>query len=462
MRTIVDGNIRVKKVLGKQKPKDTVYRMMNYILRTECEDGVLLHNTITGQLSLLNSDEANILEQLPMSRTDKMTPLVEDYYLVPLGYDEKATVDNLRHIMKRLFTPKGMNGYTIMTTTNCNARCFYCYQAGYPHINMTEKTADDLVTYMVKNKGEDPLRLQWFGGEPLVGLARIDQICNSLNIQGVEFTSSMISNSYLFTEQIIDRAVREWKLKNIQVTIDGTEPVYNKTKAYVAADNNPFQRVLKNINGLLAYGVRVGVRLNLDQHNADDLIELLSDITELIPDRKLLTVYAHIVYEDEGYSPIARNNQEREKLVNKLMEINKIAIDQGLFRLHLVLPSLRYRSCMADNPRAVVVYPDGRLFKCEHTVLGDEFGNLDSSDVDESKIAKYTMPAKLKFCKSCTLYPSCFILKECDGVKDRNPVICKFETDNKIKALEQQYQKYLAGMNPETDNTEENDITEKC
>lgn len=462
MKTIVEGNTQVKKLLGKQKPRDTVYRMMNYMLRTECEDGVLLHNTITGQLSLLNPEEAGILDQLPADRLNEMTPLIEDYYLVPLGYDEKATVDSLRQIMKRLFTPKGKNGYTIMTTTNCNARCFYCYQAGYPHINMTDKTADDLVAYMVKNKGEDPLRLQWFGGEPLVGLARIDQISNSLNSQGIEFTSSMISNAYLFTEEIIDRAVKDWKLRNIQVTIDGTEPVYNKTKAYVAADNNPFQRVLKNINSLLKHGVHVGVRLNLDQHNADDLMELLSDITELIPDRKLLTVYAHIVYEDEGYSPIARNNREREQLALKLMEINQKAIDQGLFRLHLALPSLRYRSCMADNPRAMVVYPDGRLFKCEHTVLGDEFGSLDSTDVDESTIAKYTMPANLDFCRTCRIYPFCFILKECDGVKDRNPIICKFEADNKTKALEYQYRKYLAGLHPDTDNTEEDNMTEKC
>ena len=100
MKTIVEGNAQVKKLLGKQKPKDTVYRLMNYMLRTECEDGVLLHNTITGQLSILSPEEAGILNKLPMDRTNEMTSLIEDYYLVPLGYDEQATVDSLRQIMK--------------------------------------------------------------------------------------------------------------------------------------------------------------------------------------------------------------------------------------------------------------------------------------------------------------------------------------------------------------------------
>ena len=48
----------------------------------------------------------------------------------------------------------------------------------------------------------------------------------------------MISNGYLFSEEIIDRAARLWELRNVQITLDGTEKVYNETKAYIAPKDN--------------------------------------------------------------------------------------------------------------------------------------------------------------------------------------------------------------------------------
>ena len=442
MKTIVAARTDVTKLLGRQRLKNGPYRLMKFILQANCEDGLLLHNCITGQLILLTSQEASALNDLPTTPDQNMIALIEDHFLVPLDYDEKATVDNLRLLMKKLFTSNEINGYTIMVTTNCNARCFYCYQANFPHINMTEETADHLVKYMIQHKGSDPLRIQWFGGEPLVGIARIDQVSSALRKQGIEFTSSMISNGYLFTEAVIERAARDWKLKNIQITLDGTEEIYNRTKAYRSAEESPYKRVLQNITILLNYGVHVGLRLNLDQHNEEDLVKLISEIKRLIPNKEHLNVYAHVIYEDEGYAPIARGSSEREELYRKQLQINKLIIDEGLSKLHLSLPSIRYRSCMADNPQAMVVYPDGHLYKCEHTVKDDEFGHIDGLTKDESKIKKYAVPSSLKMCEKCQLYPSCYILKECDGLKERNNIICGFDVTQKVLGLVQYYRKY--------------------
>lgn len=448
MKTIVAPKTDVAKLLGKQRLKDTAYRLMQFTLRARCEDGILLHNNITGHLILLDAQEAVAVDALPMKPTQALNSLIEDYFLVPVEYDEKAMVDNLRLLMKKIFTPKGINGYTIMTTTNCNARCFYCYQADFPHFNMTEETADHLLKYMVKHKGGDPLRIQWFGGEPLVGAARINQISDGLNKEGIEFSSSMISNGFLFTDALVKRAVRDWKLKNIQITLDGTEKVYNKTKAYVSVQSSPFKRVIQNIRLLLDHGVHVGLRLNLDQHNKDDLISLITEMTSLFPNRKCLNVYAHVIYEDEGYAPIERGLREREELYRKQAKINKMIIDAGLCKIRYSLPSLKHRSCMADNPCSMVVYPDGHLYKCEHTVKGDEIGHIDSLIYDESKILKYTVQSNLVICSECPLYPSCYILQECDGIKDRKKVICGFDVAQKTMGLVQQYHNYTEMIEP--------------
>ena len=251
MNTIANGDSRVIKLLGKQRLKDATYRKMNYVLQVKCEDGILLHNSITGKLVLLNKDEASLVNELPTKYSDKLYDLVESFFLVPVNYDEKKTVETLRVLLKRLIVKKGIENYTILTTTNCNARCFYCYESNLPHINMEETTAKRLVEYMIENKESNTLRLHWFGGEPLVGISRIDQICEELTKSEIKFHSTMTSNGYLFTEPIVKRAVDSWKLDSVQITLDGTEEVYNSTKAYVCAGENPYKRVLNNIRLLL-------------------------------------------------------------------------------------------------------------------------------------------------------------------------------------------------------------------
>ena len=83
---------------------------------------------------------------------------------------ESGSTGKICSEISKLLTEKGIENYTILTTTNCNARCFYCYESNLPHINMEETTAKRLVEYMIENKESNTLRRHWFGGEPLVGI----------------------------------------------------------------------------------------------------------------------------------------------------------------------------------------------------------------------------------------------------------------------------------------------------
>ena len=84
MKTIVNGNKKVLNLLGKQRVYADEYRLMRYVLQAECEDGVLLHNTITGQMVLLSSEEASFLDKVPLMHDVIKNSLIEDYYLVPV------------------------------------------------------------------------------------------------------------------------------------------------------------------------------------------------------------------------------------------------------------------------------------------------------------------------------------------------------------------------------------------
>ena len=65
VQTISEAKDKVAKLWGKPKAKDTEYRLMKYHLRCDTEDGVLLHNVMTGELVLLDRDEVALLNELP-------------------------------------------------------------------------------------------------------------------------------------------------------------------------------------------------------------------------------------------------------------------------------------------------------------------------------------------------------------------------------------------------------------
>ena len=365
MQIIVEGNSNISNFLGRQDFKEIQYRLMRYILRQECVDGVLLYNVITGRLLYLTKNESFILDNLSTDSSQLKKTLVEDYYLVPVDFDEKTMLAELRNINKQVFCKKGISHYVIFTTTNCNARCYYCFESELPHINLNKQIADRIIEYIILNKDQEPIKISWFGGEPLLGRFWIDYICEELKKHNVKYYSAMTSNGYLFDKEMIEKAIDLWNLKSVQITLDGTEEVYNRTKSYVYAAGNPYRRVLKNIKLLLGRGIRVALRLNLDQSNTENIVRLIDELNTLFHNENLLHIYISVILKDFGFAPIARSLDSEKELYDIYDQLTKQLCDLGLNKDYRQLPSLRLSNCMADDDGAIAIFPDGSLYKCE-------------------------------------------------------------------------------------------------
>ena len=108
-------------------------------------------------------------------------------------------------------------------------------------------------------------------------------------------------------------------MKSIQITLDGPENVYNSTKAYVSSTVSPYQRVLKNIDLLLRNKVRVAIRLNLDQHNIDDLRDLVDDLFRRLANRiflKCILIYCLMM---RGTNPYKGTRMKKTSYMNTKM-----------------------------------------------------------------------------------------------------------------------------------------------
>ena len=432
MRIIVPAASLVDQVVGKQqrqRQESQTYRLMSYVIQCPVDDGVLLYHTLTCCMVLLTNEEA--------AHLTAQQELIDNWFLVPEGHDDQKLCEQIRKT-GQLFQPpqKSITGYTILTTTGCNARCFYCYEKGTKPVTMTAETASKVVRYILAHRGEEKVNLSWFGGEPLYNVQVIDQICSELKERDVTFKSKMISNGYLFDADMVRRAKDLWQLKNVQITLDGREKTYNLVKRYIYENVNAFERVLKNIELLTAADIHVQIRLNVDKHNIEEMLLLLPLLHERFGDNKQLSVYSHELF-------CERTPEDNAVLYEQRMKLETLIAECGYKRRRELQKDIKLNHCMADNDNNVIISPAGFLGKCEHYIDREFFGHIDSEEKDKEVLRRFKeRPADIEACATCPYYPQCFRLVMCDNGADCTPERQKENIHNVIEAMKDEYERW--------------------
>lgn len=412
-----------------KKDENTEYRLMHYVLRQEVEEGVLLYNTLTCAMVIVTHEEAQNLSAVE--------GLIENRFLVPVGYDDKKFCKIVKYgakLMQR--RPKGIRKFTIVTTTGCNARCAYCFEKGTKPVNMTMETAEKVAQYIITHRGEhEEVQIDWFGGEPLYNFKVMDRICSRLIEHGVKFFSHITTNGYLFSEKTVEKAVQLWHLKIAHITLDGTEHNYNRIKGYIHRnDQSPFQRVLTNIGLLLNAGIKVKVRLHVSKDNVEDIEELMNVLADRYNGQDLLSL--QILHLFELFGPEARqlSSEERSELLHQIRRLKNYGYQLGLWNTKKLNHKLALCRCMVDSEDALMIVPDGHLGLCEHHLEDRFFGHIDNDEWDMEVIKQSREYCEeTEACDTCALYPICNRLKIC-GVQD----ICfKEERENCIISIQQ-------------------------
>lgn len=440
------------KALGVQKITNTQYRYFSYISTYEVDDGKLLYNHMTKELLLLSHNESEFLDDLSDIDVPIIRVLIEKWFFVPVDNIDHTLYMQIDNLMRMITNTNGGNvpltQFAIYPTTDCNARCFYCFELGIKRINMSEQTARDVVEFINKKcKGKD-VGLIWFGGEPLYNSVAMDIICSGLQEKGITYASTMTSNGYLFDKDMVKKANELWHLKKVQITLDGTEEVYNKTKAYIYKNvPSPFKRVLDNIELLLKENIRVNIRLNMDNHNFDDLFELFGQIWQRFNSYDNYSVYPALLFEDKSNRKSPRSETERKVLFAKYYMLQDTIREKGLFKEPGVEFYKKYKQCMADDDGATTILPDGRLGKCEHHAEDLIYGSIYSDDIDYSVIQECKkIIDRGDLCYDCAYFPCCQSLAICEVSKKTCSAFYKEMTKRAVYTnVMTSYKKYKEG-----------------
>ena len=434
MQVIIPTPLQYEQIVGRQKRVDGEhYRLMTYVVQQPVTDGLLLYNTLTCSMVLLQPDEAADLTA--------QRELIDRWFLVPQENDDQKLCHQIRQ-MAALLKPaaKAITGYTILTTTGCNARCFYCFEKGTKPVTMTSETASKVVRYIVAHRGSETVHISWFGGEPLVNAKAIDQICTELSQQGVPFRSGMISNGYLFDAEMAQRAKDLWQLQLVQITLDGTAQTYNRVKDYVYQGVNAFERVLQNIGLLTGTGIHTRIRLNVSKHNIGEMAELVELLHQRFGADERLSVYSAGLLDEEHNAELFARRMQLEQQITAC----------GFARKLYDLPKdIRLDCCMADDDGSrVVIAPDGHLGKCHHYLDREFFGHIDSEERNEAILRKFKeRRADIEACATCFYYPQCIRLVMCHTDTICTSVKQQEHLYNMREAMKYEYERYLKNEN---------------
>ena len=149
MQIIYDIAKPFDQLLKKQKiKKGETYRPMYFVVEQPVDEGLLLYHTMTKALLLLTPEEAETYKTSPTA----LPQLIEQWFLVPQSHDDRLLSRQIRDVARMLEKKTdAITGYTIMTTTDCNARCFYCYEIGRAKIPMSMDTANRTAEYIISH-----------------------------------------------------------------------------------------------------------------------------------------------------------------------------------------------------------------------------------------------------------------------------------------------------------------------
>lgn len=424
MKLLVKNNDFVENLFFETNSKK-LYCKSKFNIIINKNDKYFVYNTLSKALAELSNEEHNILFENTIV-SELTIPMIKAGFLVPNDCNEIIRLKEFLSVNKMFVNNKGFSTYTILPTLDCNARCYYCFEKKCQKVKMTDEIIEKICYLILQNynKNKRKVLLDWYGGEPLYNSEVIDKITQFLQNNNVEYSSKMISNGYLFNEEMIKKASALWQLKNVQITLDGTKDIYNRVKNYIDACDSPFDRVLDNIDNLLKSNISVKVRLNLSKTNFYDLQKLIEILHQKFSIYSKFTVYVHALFELE--------EDTKNEFVWKMMDELEDKLENfKMLKFKKLRSNFSPFVCTAQNPQTVIILPDGSLCKCKASFEDSTFGNLNSEVIDKEILNSwYEETIRGENCLDCSLLPNCISLKKCN----KSQIYCtKFEQNNIMK-----------------------------
>lgn len=396
-----------------------------YNIRAVTEDGrLILWNTFRGSMSVFPAAQRATLEAFLSKKgftaqaEGTVGYLRDRGFLIPAGTDE----------YRRIELAFGQQHYRtdaleliLLASEDCNFRCKYCYE------EFARGTMEPRVRAGVKRLVQSRLKtlrslnIGWFGGEPLYGMAAIDELApfflQTAEENGLAYFSHMTTNGYLLTPEVVDKLLG-WKITQYQITVDG--PPENHDCNRPARDGGgTFQAIYDNLRALgrRSEEYSVDLRVNFDRTNHPHLHRFFDLVKQDFRGDSRFKLRFRAVgkwggpNDDQLEVCGVKESQGIAEELKQEARKRGLSLGDGLREVK----SFGSQVCYAARPYNFIIGASGKVMKCtidldmlDRNVVGrlTEDGEL---ELDDDKMALWTEAAfqRDSQCQKCVVLPTC-------------------------------------------------------
>lgn len=393
----------------------------NYIFKNENGQD-MAYNGITCSLAEIDKPFFDVLDKIKNneSLTDEERQICDLMqqcnYIIDDNIDEVFQLEQERHKDKN---NKNILILSIAPTMQCNFKCEYCYENRKNGI-MSDEIQDNIIKFIEKRKeGLEELNVSWFGGEPLMAKEVVwslsKRMINFCEKNNIKYSANMVSNGALIDE-ITARNLEEYKIKTIQITLDGNEGIHNKKRKCLVG--NGYRKIFNSIGLLLKTDIKVNIRINIDKTNINEIDDMLSDLKVLNDYKKLNIYFAQVSPYTDACKSIESSCVQDQDFSDIQIELNekieKMGFDYDWSKLY---PKCRRCYCGAEVSNSFLVDQVGDLYKCWHDIgtVENSICNIVDANKDDNLILinkNFTKwiehtPFIDNKCRECAFMPSC-------------------------------------------------------
>ncbi len=387
--------------------------------------GRLFFSTRSGQIISLNRSACAAIETQKFNDLSQeiRSKLIDAQILVPEKDDElKAILDENAYAIKN----NDVLYQVVQPTAWCQLDCTYCGQehskSALSQANQEEflrRTSQRLSTGNYRH-----LKIGWFGSEPLAGLTVIRSLSRKLLVQcrsfNCTYAARIVTNGLLLTPTLASELVRNYSVKEAEITIDGLAEHHDKQR-FSKSKQGSFERIFSNLISVAKETeMSLVVRCNVSKLNSNGVAPLIERLaSEGLS--KLIRFYTSPVY--SWGNDAHETSLNSEDYANMEMEWLALQLRLG-FNVGLVPPRRRI-VCMAVQREAEVLDAYGAIFNCTEVPYVPTYGQpnlyeltVPISELDSSKhesLAPYKLRhfneqianGNQKQCASCKMLPVC-------------------------------------------------------
>lgn len=417
------------------------YKKSFYNIVVKFDNFQIIYNTRTSAIAKLSNSSSNKLDEFLQTNNNTLIDndillLIKNGFIISEKIDEHELVRN-RYLEN--FYDKNKLNLTILPVEFCNLRCPYCFIYRYNNEKISKETKSqilNLINYKITNSIKSKafnLKINWYGGEPLLGLDDINDIMISIknliasfNIkthQTINISSDIITNGVLLNKTTF-LSLYNLGIHEFQVTFDGGKPFHDKTRCF-ANGKGSFDIITKNIKDIHSIkdiDFSFNIRINFMKNSLNSVYSLIDNLVELIGTDNRFSIYARPVYNFETSRDdieAVKNNifstDEGLKIQKEITRYitTKLKSHSPNFSFDLI-PFTKVNWCPEDNDYSFIIGCNGLIYKCD-TLIGDKKYSLcDIHDLN-LKMPKDNFWVKNLFqidaynkCYKCKLFPICF------------------------------------------------------